>query len=139
VDVATDVSEQLGCCEVDDAGAGEAEADSGCGAGDADGDGLAEYLGDDPAGAPADGFVGAELGARRVTAAMVSRLATAKAATRTRTDSQVPRSLASLAALAMEPVTSLARLLAVSMVVSGSRVAISLCTAGMSAALAAVT
>ena len=48
-------------------------------------------------------------GTRRATAAMVSRLATANAAISTSTASHLPRSLASLAALAADPVISLAR------------------------------
>ena len=47
---------------------------------------------------------------RRATAAIVSRLATANAAISTRIDSHLPRSLASLAVLDSDPVTSLARL-----------------------------
>ena len=70
---------------------------------------------------------------------MVSRLATANAAISTRTDSHLPSSLASLAALDRDPVTWLARLEAVVTVAPGSSLEISFCTAGMSAALAAVT
>ena len=77
--------------------------------------------------------------ARRDTAAIVSRLATANAAISTRTDSHLPRSLASLAELDTDPVTWLARLEAVVTVAPGSSLEISFWTAGMSAALAAVT
>ena len=76
---------------------------------------------------------------RRDTASIVSSTATANAAISTRTDSHLPRSLASFAADDTEPVTSLARLLGVVIVAPGSTLAISLCTAEMSAALAAVT
>ena len=76
---------------------------------------------------------------RRDTAAMVSRLAMANAAISTRTDSHRPSSLASLAVLAREPVTWLARLDAVVTVAPGSSLEISFCTAGIWAALAAVT
>ena len=76
---------------------------------------------------------------RRATADIVSRLATANAAISTRIASHLPRSLASLAALATDPVTSLARLAAVVTVACGSSLAISFCTAEISAALVAVT
>src|SRR5215470_5801540 len=76
---------------------------------------------------------------RRATAAIVSRLATANAAINTRTDSHLPRSLASLAALDADPVTWLARLAAVVTVAWGSSLEISDCTTEMSEALAAVT
>src|SRR5580700_6502421 len=75
----------------------------------------------------------------RVTAAMVSRLATTNAAIRASTDSHFPRSLTSVAALDTDPVTWLARLLAVVTVSPGSSPEISFCTVGMSAALAADT
>src|ERR1700744_4904419 len=73
---------------------------------------------------------------RRDTAATVSRLATANAATSTRTDSQRPRSLASLAVLASDPVTWLARLLDVVTVADGSSPDSSCWTAPTAAALA---
>src|SRR5579875_173402 len=76
---------------------------------------------------------------RRETAAIVSSTATANAAISTRTDSHLPRSSASFAAEVTEPLTSFARLLGVVTVADGSSLAISLLTAGMSAALAAVT
>ena len=76
---------------------------------------------------------------RRATAAIVSRLATANAAINTRTDSHRPRSLASLAVLDRDPLTWLARLAAVVTVSPGSSFLISACTAGMTAALVAVT
>jgi hypothetical protein len=78
-------------------------------------------------------------GTRRATAAMVSRLATANAAISTSTASHLPRAPASLAALAADPVISLARSLELVTVAFGSRCWISLRTAPMSAALAAVT
>src|SRR5262249_26917646 len=76
---------------------------------------------------------------RLATAAIVSRLATVKAEMSTRTDSQRPRSLASLAVLDSDPVTCLARLDALVTVAFGSRLSISCCTAGILAALVAVT
>jgi hypothetical protein len=76
---------------------------------------------------------------RRATAAIVSRQATANAAISTRTDSHRPRSLASLAALDTDPVTSLARLASVVTVLPGSSLEISLLTAGMPLAPAAAT
>ncbi len=76
---------------------------------------------------------------RRLTAAIVSRLATANAAMRTRIESHRPRSSASRAVLDSDPVTWLARLEAVFTVSPGSSFLISFCTAGMSDALAAVT
>ena len=63
---------------------------------------------------------------RRVTAAMVSRLASRNAATSTAIASHLPRLLARLAALASDPVTSLARLLDVVTVALGSSPEISL-------------
>src|SRR6266536_3064275 len=76
---------------------------------------------------------------RRVTAATVSRLATATAVASTRTDSQRPRSSASFAVLDREPVTWLARLAEVVTVALGIRREISFATAGTTAALAAAT
>ena len=78
-------------------------------------------------------------GTRRATAAMVSRLATANAAISTSTASHFPSAPASLAALAADPVISLARSEELVTVACGSRCSISACTAPMSAALAAVT
>src|SRR5579872_5312574 len=78
-------------------------------------------------------------GTRRATAAMVSRLATANAAIRTRTASHLPSAPASLAVLAADPVISLARSDELVTVAFGSRCWISLCTVAMSAALAADT
>src|SRR5579862_2416563 len=78
-------------------------------------------------------------GTRRATAAMVSRLATANAAIRTSTASHLPSAPASLAALAADPVISLARSDELVTVACGSRCRISPWTAAMSAALAAVT
>src|SRR6516225_4012905 len=72
---------------------------------------------------------------RRVTAAIVSRLATANAAIRAKMDSHRPRSLASLAVLDSDPVTWLARLDAVVTVSPGRSFLISFYTAGISAAL----
>jgi hypothetical protein len=76
---------------------------------------------------------------RRDTAAIVSSTATAKAATSTRTDSHLPRSSASFAVDVSDPVTSLARLLGDVTSASGRALATGACSAGMSAALAAVT
>src|SRR5262249_5699811 len=76
---------------------------------------------------------------RRDTAAIVSRLATANAAISTRTDSHLPRSLASLAVLDREPVTWLARLGAVVTVAPGGSLVLARRTAGMAAALFADT
>ena len=76
---------------------------------------------------------------RRDTAATVSRLATATAAASTRTDSQRPRSPASRAVLASEPVTSLARLAEVVTVAFGISREISRASAGTTAALDAAT
>ena len=70
---------------------------------------------------------------------MVSRLATPNAAISTSTASHFPRAPASLAALAADPVTSLARSAELVTVACGSRCWISRCTAPMSTALAAVT
>ena len=78
-------------------------------------------------------------GTRRATAAMVSRLATANAAISTSTASHLPSAPASLAALAADPVISLARSEELVTVACGSSCAISFCTAPMSAALAAAT
>ena len=76
---------------------------------------------------------------RRDTAAMVSRLAIANAATSTTIASHLPRLLARLEALASDPVTWLARSLEVVTVALGSWPLIACCTAVMSAALAAAT
>ena len=76
---------------------------------------------------------------RRDTAAIVSRLATANAATSTAIASHLPRLLARLEALAREPVTWLARSPEVVTVAVGSWLLIDCCTALMSAALAAAT
>ena len=78
-------------------------------------------------------------GTRRATAAMVSRLATANAAIRTRTASHAPSAPASLAALAADPVISLARSAELVTVACGSRCWISCWTVAMPDALAAVT
>ena len=75
----------------------------------------------------------------RDTAAIVNRLARAKAASSTSTDTHLPRSFVSLAALDSDPVTSLAKLVEAVTMSPGSSREISLCTAGMSAALAAAT
>ncbi len=76
---------------------------------------------------------------RRVTAAMVSRLASRNAATSTAIASHLPRLLARLDALARDPVTSLARSADVVTVAPGTALRISLCTVAMSAELAAAT
>ena len=78
-------------------------------------------------------------GTRRATAAMVSRLATANAAIRTRTASHLPRAPASLAAPAADPVISLARSAELVTVAAGRRCSISCCTVPISVALAALT
>ena len=67
---------------------------------------------------------------RRDTAAIVSSTATANAAISTRTDSHLPRSLASFAALVSEPVTWLARLLGVVTVARRQQLGISLLHGG---------
>ena len=76
---------------------------------------------------------------RRETAAIVRITATVNAAISTRIGSHRPRSSASFAVEESEPVISLARLLGVVIVADESSLAISCCTAGMSAVLSAVT
>ncbi len=78
-------------------------------------------------------------GTRRVTAASVSRLATANAAIRASAASHPPRAPASFAALAAEPVISLAKSAELVAVACGSRCPISRWTAPILAALAAAT
>ena len=72
-------------------------------------------------------------------AAIVSRLASRKAAIRTASASHLPRLLARLDALARDPVTSLARSADVVTVAPGTALRISFCTVAMSAELAAAT
>src|SRR5216683_401529 len=74
---------------------------------------------------------------RRDTAAMVSRLASRKAAMSTATASHLPRLLARLAVLASDPETSLARSLDVVTVADGSSLLIACCTLLICAALVA--
>ncbi len=76
---------------------------------------------------------------RRDTAAIVSKLASRNATTRTVTSSQAPRFLARLAVLDSDPVTSLARSLELVTVAAGSSALTSRCTAAISAELAAAT
>ena len=76
---------------------------------------------------------------RRDTAAIVSRLASRNAATRTASASHLPRLLARLEALDSEPVTSLARSLEVVTVSPGSALEISLWTRAMADELLAAT
>jgi hypothetical protein len=76
---------------------------------------------------------------RRVTAAIVSRLASRNAATSTATDSHLPRLVARPDALESDPFTWPARSFWSVMVAFGRALAISCWTAGISAAVAAGT